>query len=270
MTALSIPGAGSIDSIQVLRWKGVTATDVITEASIILLPTVYVSFIRFSIRKKFLVIIAFSFRIPCIAFSVLFYRTYARFIGVDHGEGVLIVLPLIFQQLLLLASLLGATVPCLKAYFVSSEAQSVLPRSQPPAEFLEDRRKGSREEPAKSISYRMAAIKNDLILSSLSSLMSRDVSRQNSIVHESGKNSANESRAGSRNECEKSKRGNGIRTSEEFDRMKMRPEPVQNTTTVYAEERRSRDEKYGDGFPEMIIRRDMEWDVKSEEIGHVT
>ena len=58
----------------------------------------------------------------------------------------------------------------------------------------------------------------------------------------------------------------GIRTSLEFDNLKIRPEPVKSTTTVYASEMSSSEEigKDEDGNHKMVIRRNIEWEVQFE------
>ena len=58
----------------------------------------------------------------------------------------------------------------------------------------------------------------------------------------------------------------GIRTSLEFDKLKIRPEPVKSTTTVYASETSSSEEigKDEDGNQRLVIRRNIEWEVQFE------
>jgi hypothetical protein len=64
----------------------------------------------------------------------------------------------------------------------------------------------------------------------------------------------------------RSKSRRGIRTSLEFDNMKIRPEPVKSTTTVYASENSSSEEIGKDeyGSQKMVIRRNIEWEVQFE------
>ena len=63
-----------------------------------------------------------------------------------------------------------------------------------------------------------------------------------------------------------SKSRRGIRTSLEFDKLKIRPEPVKSTTTVYASETSDSEEigKDEDGIHKLVIRRDIEWEVQFE------
>lgn len=72
-------------------------------------------------------------------------------------------------------------------------------------------------------------------------------------------------RSSSKNDTN-TKNRRGIRTSVEFDNLKIRPEPVKSTTTVYAIETSSSEEigKEEDGSRKMVIRRNIEWEVQFE------
>jgi len=241
----------------------VTITDVMTEVALVVIPIVYISLIRFSLCQKFLLILAFCFRTSVIVFSISFYLTYARAIGVNHAEGVSIVLPLVFQQIFLLASLFSATIPCFKVFICDTEKDNSLMQAPTPTETIDELHDLSRAERSNPFSHRIATIKHDLVLSTLSSMVGRDLSRTDSS---SGAGSYSGYDESSRI-CSRSgsvRRNNGFRTSEEFDRLKMRPEPVKSTTTVCAGESFIADDD--DLGSNMVIQKKMEWDVQSEEI----
>lgn len=241
-----------------------TVTDVITEVALLAMSAIYVFLIRLSLCQKFLIILGFSFRQSVIFFSISFYLTYARAIGVDHAQGVSIVIPLILQQLLLLASLFSASLPCMKVFLSNGDKENALLQLPTATETVEDLNEAQR--PGRSnFSYQMGAIKQGLVLSTLTSIVGHDMSGMDSssgsgLYSGYAASSRNESRSGS------VKRHNGFRTSEEFDRLRMRPEPVKSTTRVYAVESNAPKDENDELNQHMVIRKEMEWKVQTEEI----
>ena len=228
------------------------------------MSAIYVFLIRLSLCQKFLIILGFSFRQSVIFFSISFYLTYARAIGVDHAQGVSIVIPLILQQLLLLASLFSASLPCMKVFLSNGDKENALLQLPTATETVEDLNEAQR--PGRSnFSYQMGAIKQGLVLSTLTSIVGHDMSGMDSssgsgLYSGYAASSRNESRSGS------VKRHNGFRTSEEFDRLRMRPEPVKSTTRVYAVESNAPKDENDELNQHMVIRKEMEWKVQTEEI----
>ncbi|RMZ87593.1 hypothetical protein DV736_g5187, partial [Chaetothyriales sp. CBS 134916] len=100
---------------QLLRWKIITAVDVVIEGTLVLLTILIVMPVRLAPYMKFQVILAFLFRLPLIGLSVLrmhYVRKYTH--SSDPGlaqEPILIV-----QQIYLCWSIISATIPNLQAF----------------------------------------------------------------------------------------------------------------------------------------------------------
>ncbi|KAF2795956.1 hypothetical protein K505DRAFT_5699 [Melanomma pulvis-pyrius CBS 109.77] len=101
----------------VIRLRVITVIDVITEVVIFLLPLIPLLKLQMPWRRKFLVMIAFSFRIPNIVSSIMHLSRYTEF--VDDGRGISISGPVVWQNILLSYSLMSATIPALKGFMAS-------------------------------------------------------------------------------------------------------------------------------------------------------
>jgi hypothetical protein len=160
--------------------------------------------------------------------------------------------------------LFSSSLPCMKVFLRDGDKENALLQEPSLTETVEDLNETRR--PGRSIfSYRMAPIKHGLVLSTLTSIVGHDASRMGSsngsdMYSGYGGSSGNESWGGS------VKRHNGFRTSEEFDRLRMRPEPVKSTTTVYAVSSIAPDDENDELSNRMVIRKEMEWEVQTEEI----
>ncbi|RMD44986.1 hypothetical protein DV735_g108, partial [Chaetothyriales sp. CBS 134920] len=100
---------------QQLRWEIITAVDIATEAAIILLTILIVMPVRLAPFLKFQVILAFLFRLPLVAVSILrmyYVRKYTHASNPGLSQEPI----LIIQQIYLCWSIISATIPNLQAF----------------------------------------------------------------------------------------------------------------------------------------------------------
>lgn len=102
-------------SNDVLRVKIITIFDVITDCIITALPAYLIWKINMPIKRKFMVLLAFSSRLPVIAFSIAYLMAYSVFIR-SGNRGVALSPPIVWQEILLGYSLMSTTIPCLKGF----------------------------------------------------------------------------------------------------------------------------------------------------------
>ncbi|ORY09607.1 hypothetical protein BCR34DRAFT_589210 [Clohesyomyces aquaticus] len=105
-------------SSQVLRWSIVTALDVITEVTTLLIPPYLVWQLQMRTSYKLRVVAAFCFRVAIIIFSTMHLNAWIKYTNGEPSP-FLIVPVLIWQQTLLATSLITATIPNLKAFLQS-------------------------------------------------------------------------------------------------------------------------------------------------------
>ncbi|PVI00586.1 hypothetical protein DM02DRAFT_614240 [Periconia macrospinosa] len=99
----------------VTRLKAITIVDATSEIAMIFLPVVPLLRLQMPRKTKFLVMLAFSTRIPNVIFSILHFETYSDFI--HHGDrGVAIATPVVWQNALLSYNFISATIPALKGF----------------------------------------------------------------------------------------------------------------------------------------------------------
>ncbi|KIW14959.1 hypothetical protein PV08_07746 [Exophiala spinifera] len=117
-TADFIRGNASQCSRQFLRWQLITAFDVAIECLMILLAIVIVLPVHISLALKCQVVLAFSFRLPLVALSVLHLKFISEY-TTSRNPGVAFVTALVLQQVQLCWSLISATIPNLKSFVKS-------------------------------------------------------------------------------------------------------------------------------------------------------
>lgn len=100
------------------RWRAIITVDILIECLLVLLAVAFLWPIQMKRHIKLQVVVAFSFRLPLVAFAGLhlhFIHAYAR-----NPNGTKAIIPaLICQQFQLFWSLLSATIPTLKAFMQS-------------------------------------------------------------------------------------------------------------------------------------------------------
>ncbi|RMZ77721.1 hypothetical protein DV738_g4218, partial [Chaetothyriales sp. CBS 135597] len=105
----------SRSSLQQLRWQIITATDIATEGALVLLTILIAMPVQLAPFLKFQVILAFLFRLPLVAISVLrlyYVRQYTK----SSNPGLSQEPILIIQQIYLCWSIISATIPNLQAF----------------------------------------------------------------------------------------------------------------------------------------------------------
>ncbi|KAG9538800.1 hypothetical protein KCU71_g21116, partial [Aureobasidium melanogenum] len=100
------------------RWRAILAIAICIEAAVMGLPIYLVSHLRIKASKKMLVVSAFAYRMPMIAFALLYLKAYSEAVRseerVHHFTKVII-----WQQALICYSLLSATLPFVQAFMRS-------------------------------------------------------------------------------------------------------------------------------------------------------
>ncbi|KUJ13767.1 uncharacterized protein LY89DRAFT_720987 [Mollisia scopiformis] len=99
----------------VLRLRIVMIIDIITECIIFGIPILFLYAVKVANGTKLLVIAAFAFRLPLVAFSIMYLLSFTSYID-SKSSGTAIVPTMIWQEILLGYSLMSATIPCLKAF----------------------------------------------------------------------------------------------------------------------------------------------------------
>ncbi len=103
---------------QRMRWEVIMALDVITELSLLILAITIVLPLQLTIKSKLPVVMAFEFRLPCVALSVLHYHYIDDYVH-NNADGLRIIPVLNLMQVQLCWSLVSATIPNLKAFVKS-------------------------------------------------------------------------------------------------------------------------------------------------------
>jgi hypothetical protein len=107
----------------VARYKVVVVTDAITDIVLVVIPGCLCWHLQMSVLLKLQVLAVFSFRLPLVAFAGLFLKTWIRSLSTVN-PGVDRTTPIIFQQAELCVSLMAATIPCLKSFIRSFDTGS--------------------------------------------------------------------------------------------------------------------------------------------------
>jgi hypothetical protein len=106
------------NSCQDMRWAVITAVDIFTEVLTWLLIVQIAWTVNMSLHHKLQVAIAFSFRLPLIALSAI-HMTYLSKYPASSEPQFVIINSLIFQQIMIVWSLIAATVPNMKNFLKS-------------------------------------------------------------------------------------------------------------------------------------------------------
>ncbi|USP80150.1 hypothetical protein yc1106_07424 [Curvularia clavata] len=111
-----IPRFGSGHCIDSAPWiQALTAGDIFSEVAIILLPVLGLYGNKMDMEDKFIVMVAFSTRVPNIVFSIMYMLAYSDF--AQNGQSAIqIVSTVAWQDTLLSYSLISATTPILKGF----------------------------------------------------------------------------------------------------------------------------------------------------------
>jgi hypothetical protein len=117
-----ISPSGTCPSI-IARYKLVVATDAITDVILVSIPGYLVWQLQMSIKLKLQVLIVFAFRLPLIALACIFLKAWIRSLSADN-PGVTRTPAIIYQQVELCVSLMAATIPCLKSFIRSFDTGS--------------------------------------------------------------------------------------------------------------------------------------------------
>ncbi|KAJ9635937.1 hypothetical protein H2199_008291 [Coniosporium tulheliwenetii] len=100
---------------KVLRWKVITAFDVLIESALVILPAYLVSRVRIQLGKKLVVVVAFAFRLPAAGFFIAHLTAYSD--SAHHrNTGTKFSTPIIWQQVVIAYSLAAVTIPTLKPF----------------------------------------------------------------------------------------------------------------------------------------------------------
>ncbi|EON68227.1 hypothetical protein W97_07485 [Coniosporium apollinis CBS 100218] len=99
----------------VLRWKVITAFDVLIELALVILPAYLVSRVRIQLGKKLVVVVAFAFRLPAAGFFIAHLTAYSD--PANHrNTGTKFSTPIVWQQVVIAYSLAAVTIPTLKPF----------------------------------------------------------------------------------------------------------------------------------------------------------
>ncbi|KAK7178454.1 hypothetical protein PSPO01_15502 [Paraphaeosphaeria sporulosa] len=99
----------------VSRLRAVFIIEAILESVIVVLPAVFLAHSDMAWRRKLLVVVIFSLRLPTVAFIIAYLVTSTRFVT-SGSAGVGIADTAIWQQVLLSYSLMSVTMPMLKRF----------------------------------------------------------------------------------------------------------------------------------------------------------
>ena len=100
------------------RYQVIVVTDILTDVVLVLVPTYLVWKLRMSILLKAQVIAVFAVRLPLIPLAILALLRFNQ--SLDHSNpGIARASAVIFQQTQLCYSLIAGTIPCLKSFIRS-------------------------------------------------------------------------------------------------------------------------------------------------------
>ena len=105
------------------RYKFVVVTDAVTDITLVVVPAYLCWQLQMSFKLKLQVLAVFAFRLPLVALAGLFLKTWIRSLSIDN-PGIHRTPAVIFQQSELCVSLMAATIPCLKSFIRSFDTGS--------------------------------------------------------------------------------------------------------------------------------------------------
>lgn len=125
-----------MECIQYFRWQIITSFDVATEVIVSLLPGIAVSVINISAASKAQVFVAFAIRLPSIPLSIG-HLVYLGRVYSSTVPQLAVTDALIFQQAMLVWSLVSATIPNMKGFMrtFSMEMGVRIPRDPDAADY---------------------------------------------------------------------------------------------------------------------------------------
>lgn len=106
-----------------IRYQVVVITDVVTDVLLVLVPAYLVWKLQMSVQLKLQVISVFAFRLPLLPLSILALQNWNKSLH-SINPGVDRAYPIIYQQSQLCFSLIAGTVPCLKSFIRSFDTGS--------------------------------------------------------------------------------------------------------------------------------------------------
>ncbi|OCK94407.1 uncharacterized protein K441DRAFT_660281 [Cenococcum geophilum 1.58] len=106
---------------QMPRWRLITILDVGSEIILMLIPTAMVYPLQMAFNLKFQVVLAFAFRLPLIALSILHLHYIPPILhhSLPNSTSFVVIPALLIQQVQLCWSLLSATIPNLRSFMKS-------------------------------------------------------------------------------------------------------------------------------------------------------
>ncbi|KAF2265809.1 hypothetical protein CC78DRAFT_567379 [Lojkania enalia] len=248
------------------RWIVVVTIDVITEVSMVLLPLCFLWTLQMAASLKSRVVVAFAFRLPVAVFSAVFVHLFIKDQDTPN-PGVSISNALVWQQVAVSYSLISATIPTLKSFIKSFDTNFGMGEGSGSGPFTyaggsgghshsSQARSGSHPSHLQSDSYYQKK------QSSSAPPSTHDAIKLKSLRP---RRSATFRREAGENDSKSSKFKQHI--------TKLRPEGVNNHTTVYASGAKDsyRPSSRGSdsskaGSQELIIRRDVQFDVRSDYV----
>ncbi|KAF2838844.1 hypothetical protein M501DRAFT_935163 [Patellaria atrata CBS 101060] len=224
----------------VTRWRVVAILDVLLEAIFVLLPIYLTWNIQMNAQLKARVVGAFAFRIPVAIFAIIYVVSLERALR-RPNTGVAYANPMVYLQVELGYSLIAATIPCLKSFIKSFDTGMGLEIG------YSSRAYGSGANSNNSQTYGTSGFHSSRSAKSpgtyqLNSLNGDTVSKVTT------KNDATPRRAPSH--------GPGDST--------LRPEDFKNHAVIYHSNDKGDTTSSRSGSQEMIIRRDVQWDVRHD------
>lgn len=114
----AVTRADTCSLAQYLRWQAITATDVGTDLIGFLTPLVSVWDLNMKVKYKAQVILAFSFRLPMIALSILHLKSLSTVSQANDPQSS-VTHSLLYLQAMLAWSLISATIPNMRGFIKS-------------------------------------------------------------------------------------------------------------------------------------------------------
>jgi hypothetical protein len=213
-----------------MRYKVVVITDALTDFLLVIVPAYLVWQLQMSVKLKLQVISVFAFRLPLLPLAALGLTSFNKSLS-SANPGVDRTPAIVYQQSQLCFSLLAATVPCLKSFIRSFDTGSGV-KVQYTSNGYDSNgyRRGE--------SYRMESM--------------------------SGHGSALRSRNDDKGDIKVTSRpfpkeGHGHGRSRATSTSKV-------STIAYSVERPKEEDAASHGSQELFIRRDVQWEVHSENL----
>ncbi|KAF2659603.1 hypothetical protein K491DRAFT_651059 [Lophiostoma macrostomum CBS 122681] len=214
------------------RYKVIVATDAMTDVCLVVIPAYLLWRLQMSVSSKLQVLSVFAFRLPLLALSALSITKFMESLR-SSNPGVNRTPAIVYQQSQLCYSLIAATVPCLQSFIRSFDTGSGVKVKYTSNAYGSNR-------PGQGESYRMRSLSGHR-----SETRSRNYEDGNVKIYH--RPFAHDGRAKGLN------RGWGSSTA-------------QVATIAYSTERPKEDDTVSNGSQELFIRRDVHWEVRTEDV----